>query len=321
MGQMHQQGFGSAPNCALAVKFLKSVAERGVPSLALSPAHHAYRKGQVERAIVMYARAAEQGLEVAQSNSAWLLNQNIENYDDTLRQLAMRHFEHAAAQGSTEAERILGDYHYYGTTNKSVPNFALAVKHYQVASDSGDAQATFNLGFMHEHGLGLPKDLHLAKRYYDQSRTLSADGMFATELALASLKVHFYLEKFAPDLVHTFSSFFTGGHASEPAVSSASSHGDELTASSSSSSSSSPPSSPSPSPSTSSGKSDKGSGEEQPPLDGLVDAISSLFSSVAEKGTVLVEHVSSLLGDSGEDVVLAVLVGALALVIYINQNR
>lgn len=27
----------------------------------------------------------------------------------------------------------------------------------------------FNLGYMHEHGQGLPFDLHLAKSYYDQA--------------------------------------------------------------------------------------------------------------------------------------------------------
>jgi TPR repeat protein len=31
------------------------------------------------------------------------------------------------------------------------------------------AQAYFNLGYMHEHGIGLKKDLFLAKRYYDEA--------------------------------------------------------------------------------------------------------------------------------------------------------
>jgi SEL1 protein len=38
---------------------------------------------------------------------------------------------------------------------------------YLQASQHRSAQAMFNLGLMHEHGIGLPKDLHLAKRYYD----------------------------------------------------------------------------------------------------------------------------------------------------------
>lgn len=31
------------------------------------------------------------------------------------------------------------------------------------------AQALFNLGYMHEHGIGVEKDLFLAKRYYDDA--------------------------------------------------------------------------------------------------------------------------------------------------------
>ena len=30
-------------------------------------------------------------------------------------------------------------------------------------------QAMFNLGFMHQVGVGLPADAHLAKRYYDMA--------------------------------------------------------------------------------------------------------------------------------------------------------
>ena len=44
---------------------------------------------------------------------------------------------------------------------------------YLQASQHRSAQAMFNLGLMHEHGIGLPKDLHLAKRYYDM--VLSTD--------------------------------------------------------------------------------------------------------------------------------------------------
>jgi SEL1 protein len=44
-------------------------------------------------------------------------------------------------------------------------DLAKATSLYRTAYDLGDAQAAFNLGYMYEHGEGLPKDLHLAKRY------------------------------------------------------------------------------------------------------------------------------------------------------------
>ncbi|KAI4339576.1 hypothetical protein MLD38_024502 [Melastoma candidum] len=40
---------------------------------------------------------------------------------------------------------------------------------------------------MHEHGQGLPNDLHLAKRYYDQALETDPDAKLPVALALASL--------------------------------------------------------------------------------------------------------------------------------------
>ena len=45
----------------------------------------------------------------------------------------------------------------------------------------------FNLGYMHEHGQGLPFDLHLAKRYYDQALEIDPAAKLPVMLALTSL--------------------------------------------------------------------------------------------------------------------------------------
>lgn len=50
-----------------------------------------------------------------------------------------------------------------------------------------NAQAMFNLGYMHEHGQGLPFDLYLAKRYYDQALEADSAAKLPVMLALASL--------------------------------------------------------------------------------------------------------------------------------------
>lgn len=55
------------------------------------------------------------------------------------------------------------------------------------AKSQSNAQAMFNLGYMHEHGQGLPFDLHLAKRYYDQALQSDAAAKLPVTLALASL--------------------------------------------------------------------------------------------------------------------------------------
>lgn len=55
------------------------------------------------------------------------------------------------------------------------------------AKSQSNAQAMFNLGYMHEHGQGLPFDLHLAKRYYDEALEHDPAAKLPVTLALASL--------------------------------------------------------------------------------------------------------------------------------------
>lgn len=60
---------------------------------------------------------------------------------------------------------------------------------YLHAKSQENAQAMFNLGYMHEHGEGLPHDLHLAKRYYDEAVELDPAAKLAVTLALSTLWV------------------------------------------------------------------------------------------------------------------------------------
>lgn len=62
-----------------------------------------------------------------------------------------------------------------------------AAEAYMHAKSQSNAQAMFNLGYMHEHGQGLPFDLHLAKRYYDQALEIDPAAKLPVTLALASL--------------------------------------------------------------------------------------------------------------------------------------
>lgn len=45
----------------------------------------------------------------------------------------------------------------------------------------------FNLGYMHEQGLGMKKDWHLAKRCYDLAADTSIDAKVPVALALIKL--------------------------------------------------------------------------------------------------------------------------------------
>lgn len=52
----------------------------------------------------------------------------------------------------------------------------------------------FNLGYMHEQGLGMKKDWHLAKRCYDLAADTSVDAKVPVALALLKLSMMRTLE-------------------------------------------------------------------------------------------------------------------------------
>lgn len=67
---------------------------------------------------------------------------------------ALRYWGRAAAQGYSAAQVKLGDYHYYGLGTPV--DYEAAAAHYRLASEQQhNAQAMFNLGYMHEQGLGM----------------------------------------------------------------------------------------------------------------------------------------------------------------------
>lgn len=66
-------------------------------------------------------------------------------------------------------------------------DYERAAEAYMHAQSQSNAQAMFNLGYMHEHGHGLPLDLHLAKRYYDQAVAVDSAAKLPVMLALTSL--------------------------------------------------------------------------------------------------------------------------------------
>lgn len=78
-----------------------------------------------------------------------------------------------------------------GRKNGTNENHAKAVACYLAASETyKSAQALFNLGWMHENGIGLAQDFHLAKRYYDQAaEPPMREAMAPVALALIKLRI------------------------------------------------------------------------------------------------------------------------------------
>ncbi|KAG1330535.1 ERAD-associated E3 ubiquitin-protein ligase component HRD3 [Cocos nucifera] len=173
----------------------KTVAERGPWSALSRWALESYLKGDVGKALLLYSRMAELGYEVAQSNAAWILDKYGEQSmcmgesglcTDTERHLhAHSLWWQASEQGNEHAALLIGDAYYYGRGTER--DYERAAEAYMHAQSQSNAQAMFNLGYMHEHGQGLPFDLHLAKRYYDQAVEVDAAAKLPVLLALTSL--------------------------------------------------------------------------------------------------------------------------------------
>ena len=76
-------------------------------------------------------------------------------------------------------------------------DLSMAAHYYLIAVDKhNSARANFNLGFMHEWGIGLKQDFPLAKRHYDLAAGVnSAEATLAVQIALIAMSQHEYFLK------------------------------------------------------------------------------------------------------------------------------
>ncbi|KRZ11625.1 Protein sel-1 -like protein 1 [Trichinella zimbabwensis] len=196
LGQMHAMGLGVARSCSTAVEFYKNVAERGVWSTMLMDAYLAYQNGLYDQSVVQYLFMAELGYETAQTNAAYILDRGQLIYlsKNSINQRAFLLWKHSAEQGNGFSRVRVGDYHYYGIGTPV--NYEEAAANYKTATElQRNPQAMFNLGYMHEKGIGIKQDLHLAKRFYDMALEVSSDAALPVTLALVKLTILFTLEK------------------------------------------------------------------------------------------------------------------------------
>jgi SEL1 protein len=219
VGVMHLLGFGAPQSCQHAITFFRRIFERTYFHDVGRVAHFLYMNKHIESARLNYLRLAQQGHDLSQLNAAWLferylpqqsssliksdtsttempfsLHHNLTQNDHYRKALAL--YALAAEQGNGYAALKQGDYYYYGLGIEPEP--ATAAAHYLTASNLYQSQATFNLGYMHQFGLGLPQDFHLAKRYYDLSYEQHPEEAFLPAgLALIGLAVHFALHRYA----------------------------------------------------------------------------------------------------------------------------
>ncbi|XP_020137471.2 protein sel-1 homolog 2 isoform X3 [Microcebus murinus] len=189
LAEMYATGTGVLRSCRTAVELYKGVCELGHWAEKFLTAYFAYKDGDIDSSLIQYALLAEMGYEVAQSNSAFILESKKAKIleKEKMYPMALLLWNRAAIQGNAFARVKIGDYHYYGYGTKK--DYQTAATHYGIAADKyHSAQAMFNLAYMYEHGLGIAKDIHLARRLYDMAAQTSPDAHIPVFFALMKLE-------------------------------------------------------------------------------------------------------------------------------------
>lgn len=207
LAEMAEQGIGRDRHCGMAAAYYKMAAEKAEVILSsFVEANEAYDSGDLETALIEYMMAAEQGFENAQANVAYILDSTRPRFDivskliPQLRRsaakatdaaLALIYWTRSARQSNIDSLVKMGDYYLAGIgTPQSVPSAENAAACYQAAAETmHSAQAMWNLGWMHENGVGIEQDFHLAKRFYDQALEANAEAYLPVKLSLIKLRL------------------------------------------------------------------------------------------------------------------------------------
>jgi len=95
---------------------------------------------------------------------------------------ARRYYELSAEQGNAHSHLMLGNY-YYAQRSLNLSHTA-----YRRAAELHNVEAQYNIGYMYQHGEGVPApDAHLAKRYYDLALATNPSALYAVYVSLAHL--------------------------------------------------------------------------------------------------------------------------------------
>lgn len=204
LGEMTHHGVGREKVCAQAMGLYKAVAEKAEPLISSwVEANQAFEDGDYELAMLGYLHAAEEGYETAQTNVAFLLDNRQSMLSNVLGigeskssllnnpALALIYYTRSHRQGNIDSLVKMGDYYLDGVGSDR--DIDKAVKCYMGAAEyQQSAQALFNLGWMHENGVGLDQDFHLAKRYYDLALATNTEAYLPVKLSLFKLRARSY---------------------------------------------------------------------------------------------------------------------------------
>ena len=210
LAELTNKGIGRERHCGMATTYYKIVAE-SVEEIhsSFTEANQAYEDGDLETAVVASMMAAEQGYEIAQANTAYLIdeqtpvirlpdlpviNPTIKRPPSAIRNaaLALIYWTRSAKQANIDSLLKMGDYYLSGFGSLT-PDPEKASNCYHTAAEvHHSAQALWNLGWMHENGVAVEQDFHMAKRYYDLALETTPEAYLPVKLALIKLRARSY---------------------------------------------------------------------------------------------------------------------------------
>ena len=228
LAEINNNGIGRDRSCNMATAYYKMVAEKvETIHSSFDEANLAYDNGDIETALALYMLAAEQGYESAQANVAYILDthKSILSLSSLLPKslqrspsstlpaylrnavLALIYWTRSARQANIDSMVKMGDYYLRGLPSPSssssssspslntstspllLPDNEKAATCYQTAAETHQsAQALWNLGWIHENGVGVVQDFHLAKRFYDEALETNQESYLPVKLALMKLR-------------------------------------------------------------------------------------------------------------------------------------
>ncbi|KAJ6120911.1 Tetratricopeptide-like helical [Penicillium sp. IBT 18751x] len=207
LAEMTNYGVGRQRHCGVATAYYKLVAEKAeILHSAFAEANAAYEAGDKESALIPAMMAAEQGYETAQANVAFLLDEqrSLFSFDSILpwvkktrsallrnSRLALIYWTRSAKQTNIDSLIKMGDYYLAGMGTVSDADKASTCYH-NAAEAHRSAQAYWNLGWMHENGIAVQQDFHMAKRYYDLALDTNKEAYLPVKLSLLKLRVRGY---------------------------------------------------------------------------------------------------------------------------------
>ena len=212
LAEMANHGIGRERHCGIATAYYKIVAERAEAlHSSFAQANAAYASGDLETAMIYSMMAAEQGYESAQANVAYILDEQISALSTALSSvlspfprsqktasprstlhnatLALIYWTRSAKQNNIDSLLKMGDYYLSGHGTAADVDKASTCYH-TAAETHHSAQALWNLGWMHENGVGpVSQDFHMAKRYYDFALDMNSEAYLPVKLALIKLRI------------------------------------------------------------------------------------------------------------------------------------